>query len=79
MVKLIKLVNKQLLTKNKTHTMSNTNNTQSTNLNKRTFLKSLCLSLAFLSFGGFGSIINSFFTKKQEAPKSGFGSNGYGV
>jgi hypothetical protein len=59
--------------------MSNTNKTSTTNLNKRSFLKTLGVSLAFLSFGGLGSILNSFLNKQQEVPKSGFGSNGYGM
>jgi hypothetical protein len=59
--------------------MSKINNTSTTNLNKRTFLKTLGISLAFLSFGGLGSILKTFLTKQQEIPKSGFGSNGYGL
>jgi hypothetical protein len=50
-----------------------------TNNNKRSFLKTLALSFAFISFGGIGSLISGIFTNKQETPKSGFGSNGYGL
>jgi hypothetical protein len=49
------------------------------NTEKRSFLKTLVLSLAFISFGGLGSIIKSFLTPNHEPPKSGFGSNGYGL
>jgi hypothetical protein len=59
--------------------MSNNNKIPQTNINKRAFLKTLGLSLAFLSFGGLGSILKSFLIKEQEVPKSGYGSKGYGL
>ena len=50
-----------------------------TNNQKRSFLKTLILSLAFVSFGGIGSFLNATFLNKPElTSKSGFGSNGYG-
>jgi hypothetical protein len=50
-----------------------------TNNEKRSFLKTIMMSLAFVSFGGLGSIINSTVFNKPSNSKSGFGSGGYGM
>ena len=59
--------------------MSSTSKQTITNNEKRSFLKTLLLSVAFVSFGGIGSFLNATFLNKSElTSKSGFGSNGYG-
>lgn len=51
----------------------------STNLAKRSFLKTVTFSFVFIAFGGLGSLIKSFiFERSEKNPKTGFGSNGYG-
>ena len=58
---------------------STSTSTSATNNQKRSFLKTLALSFAFISFGGVGSFLNTnFFNKPELSSKSGFGSNGYG-
>lgn len=57
-----------------TSTQSQTNN------EKRSFLKTLALSLAFISFGGIGSILNTnFLNKPKTTTTAGYGSSRYGV
>ena len=59
--------------------MSQTKIQNSTNTTKRSFLKTLALSFAFISFGGIGAILKSiFFDEQDTVSKTGFGSNGYG-
>jgi hypothetical protein len=49
------------------------------NNEKRSFIKTMLMSIAFIAFGGFGSFYNSsFLSKLNPNIKSGFGSNGYG-
>lgn len=60
--------------------MSIQNKQFTTNIQKRSFIKTLIFSLAFISFGGIGSLIKNFVLEKSEdKPSSGFGSNGYGM
>jgi hypothetical protein len=50
------------------------------NKQKRSFLKTLILSFAFISFGGLGSFLKTtFLDSSNQKSKSGFGSNGYGM
>jgi hypothetical protein len=61
--------------------MSKTKLIASNNINsqKRSFLKTLSLSMVFIAFGGIGSIVKTLlFDQTKETPKAGFGSNGYG-
>jgi hypothetical protein len=48
------------------------------NTTKRSFIKTLMLSLAFISFGGIGSILSGNLLGKPES-KTGYGSSRYGA